>query len=475
MKKLYIGWLVGCLVIILLGQVQQVAGQINPTPIVITLPSGSQTPTPETDATSTAIPTIESTATETADSHEPNNTPDTATPVTFWQTLTNLILVENDVDYFKVYLKAGQIGQFSTTVYNGLDTRATAYWGDGVIAEADDRSGTDPGTTLTFSAVLEGWYVVKIERATPAGGNYDLVITAVDPTSTPTLLPTSTLFPTTTPFPTLTPAVPADPAEPNNSPQTAYGITPGSTGSYSLGSGDVDYFTFIAKAGNRYSCETLTNQVDTLLTVSTTAGPLVSSDDRSPSRVDSFVQWQASSETVVTLEVAGRGGSTGLYQLLCQIAPASPPAPVAHLATATPVMTVTATLTETAVSSPTLPIRYLGQLPPTPPTITAVRLIIYYDANNDRLPSPGEGVPNVSVLAVDVNGQRLARVFTNEQGEASFHITAATIDRLVVPFVSGWSAKVNTAQNSGQVELSLGLPAVRLPIFLPLVGTESVE
>jgi hypothetical protein len=97
--------------------------------------------------------------------------------------------------------------------------------------------------------------------------------------------------------------------------------------------------------------------------------------------------------------------------------------------------------------------------------VQQIRLIVYYDSNNDQNPSPGEGIPHVSVLAVDTHGQRIARVFTDRQGEAIFNTTADNIDRLVVPFVSAWSVRVQP----GQPE-SLGLPAVRIPVFLPVGG-----
>ena len=95
-------------------------------------------------------------------------------------------------------------------------------------------------------------------------------------------------------------------------------------------------------------------------------------------------------------------------------------------------------------------------------------MLIYYDANNDRSPGPGEGIPNVSVLAVDAQGQPLARLFTNSAGEAIFTLTGDTVARLIVPFVPGWSARLRPGEpNEG---LQLGLPAVRLPVFLPVAA-----
>ena len=104
---------------------------------------------------------------------------------------------------------------------------------------------------------------------------------------------------------------------------------------------------------------------------------------------------------------------------------------------------------------------------------THIRLLVYYDANNDRQPGPGEGIANVSVLAVDGQGQRIARVFTNAQGEAIFNLTSETIARVIVPFVPGWSARVRAGETND--DIVLGLPAVRLPVFLPVQNRPANE
>ena len=111
--------------------------------------------------------------------------------------------------------------------------------------------------------------------------------------------------------------------------------------------------------------------------------------------------------------------------------------------------------------------------PQTTSPATYIRLLVYYDANNDRQPGPGEGIANVSVLAVDAQGQRLARVFTNAQGEALFNLTSEAVARVIVPFVPGWSARVRAGESNN--EIVLGLPAVRLPVFLPVQKQVSGE
>jgi hypothetical protein len=140
----------------------------------------------------------------------------------------------------------------------------------------------------------------------------------------------------------------------------------------------------------------------------------------------------------------------------------------------TAVLTETESITTTATITNDLPVGAvplslvpLGPEIPPEPVVQQIQLVVYYDSNNDQDPSPGEGIPNVSVIAVDANGQHLARVFTNAGGEAIFNTTDNRIDRLVVPFVSDWSVTVKP----GQPE-SLGLPAVQIPVFLPIAEVE---
>jgi hypothetical protein len=114
-----------------------------------------------------------------------------------------------------------------------------------------------------------------------------------------------------------------------------------------------------------------------------------------------------------------------------------------------------------------LTVLHIGRAQPqTDIPATPIRLLVYYDANNDRQPGPGEGIANVSVLAVDTQGQRIARIFTNAQGEAIFNLTNEAVARVIVPFVPGWSERVRVGEPNN--DIVLGLPAVRLPVFLPV-------
>jgi len=447
-----------------------VAGQ-NPTPILITL-----TPAPTgTPAGVTATPAATVTATPGgigADRLEPNDEPASA-GVVGWQTEPDLSLVGEDVDYFTGYVKAGQTAGVRTAVRDSLDTHLTLFWDGQIAAENDDASLADLGSALTFTAPADGWFLLRVMKGGPLDGRYDLLLELVKPTETPTPAATGTSTPTMTPEPTATPLVPADAAEPNDSPAAARPLTPGVQGNYTLSPGDVDFFTFLAKAGNRIACETETAQVDTLLTVHGADGVIGSNDDRGPGRVDSRLEWTVEVEEQVVIEIRARGGTYGAYALVCAAGPPAsslPPMPIPPTpfvlpveATTTP---VTGTMPLTATHSISLTVRYAGRIEEeTYAAVTVIRLLIYYDADNDRAPGPGEGIPDVSVLAVDAQGQRLARIFTNAQGEAAVNVMQQTVARLVVPFVPGWSADVRVGEAN---EITLGLPAVRLPIFFPV-------
>ena len=447
--------------ITLAQQAQAQDGGANPTPVIITLtPTVSATPalvTPTATAAGSLVP----------DRFEPNDDVSSAVTLGFGL-VPGLTLAGDDRDVFTGFLKAGQRLRIDTTVSLGLDTRLELIWQGQLVAENDDRAPTDVGSNLIFTAPIDGWYVLVVEMATVYEGMYDLAIFLEDAPVTPT--PSST--PTVTP--SATPVILPDSAEPNNSPESARPITPGQRTAYTVGAGDVDYFTFLAKASTRYTCETATDQVDTLLTVTGSTGLLGENDDRSSGRVDSVLTWTQAAEAQVVIQVTARGGSFGQYELNCQ--PTAPPLPTAPAVNHAPGGAEPPTLIPTlaAAQSISLTVQYLGRVQPqTFVKPTTIRLLVYYDANNDRQPGPGEGIANVSALAVDSRGQRLAQVFTNTQGEALFHLTSEAVARVIVPYVPGWSARVRVGEVNN--EIVLGLPAVRLPIFIPVQNQPNSE
>lgn len=449
---------------------------VNPTPVVIDLSATPVSLPSSTPGGGTATPLPGTLA---VDRFENNNSPETATQIGI-QVEQALTLTVGDVDFFTGYAKAGQLIVMQTAVYDGLDTEMMLYWNGTLLAHNDDRSGVDLGSQVSFQAPADGWYTLQVQPVAGFIGSYDLMLSLAEPAPTLTPAPTQTPLPTMTPLPTATPLVPPDIAEPNNVREQAYGIVSDATYQLSMGRGDIDYFSFIGKAGNSYSCETITPHIDTLLNILVSGELVAGNDDRSAQRLDSFASWEMEGEQVVIVEVQSRNGAVGGYELVCNNQIAAPILVVSDGYTVVPPVAETAVLTETEsitttatitndlpVGAVPLSLVPLGPEIPPEPMVQQIQLVVYYDSNNDQDPSPGEGIPNVSVIAVDANGQHLARVFTNAGGEAIFNTTDNRIDRLVVPFVSDWSVTVKP----GQPE-SLGLPAVQIPVFLPIAEVE---
>jgi hypothetical protein len=415
----------------------------------------------------TATPTL---AVE-RDSCEPNDSFDQPCQVALTQMLSNLTLSPvGDQDYFAVYLKAGQIARAATFPLpgSGTDTRLFVYSEGGeLLGENEDRSPTDLGSTVRWTAVADGFYILRVESAIPFPGRYDLLVSLEAPTAT------STPQPTATAQPTMTPLVAPDMAEPNNRPQEAFEIVVGATYNLTLGPrgvDDHDFFKLWVKAGNGYRCAARpTGPVDPALRVyagDVGAGTLLAeNDDISPTDIGSLVTFVAP-YTGFLFVVAEVQAGYGAYTLLCEaFVPAPPPVSGGGSATAAPSPTPTATLTTSAP----VEIRPLPPLPApaTPVAATTIRVQVIYDLNANGQPDPDEGVPNVSVRAVSRNAI-VGWALTDERGVATLTIMG-DVDRVIVPFLSGWSRPVRLGQVN---EAVLSLPAVALPVIMPVVGEE---
>ena len=332
---------------------------------------------------------------------------------------------------------------------------------------------------------------------------------------TPTMAATETPTAVATETP-LSGGVQPDAFEPNNDPGAAtpvsWGMVPAT-----LHQGDVDYYALYLKTGQIVSLHTGSpNNLDTYLQVWQGAQLLAENDDRTATDLGSAALFTVPAEGWYAIGIFQRGTAAGSYELYIELAEPTPtltPSPTvtssptpSPTATATPtipptitppfmgaagtagtaahpiapaaaglataVLTTTPTVTTTAVLTTAISLRLLGPAQPAAtPQVTTARVLIYYDANNNRQPEPGEGVANVSVLAVDGQGQRLARSFTSPQGEAAFALTDTPFERVVTPFVSAWSARIRPGLVNE--DIILGLPAVRLPVFLPVSQSES--
>lgn len=312
--------------------------------------------------------------------------------------------------------------------------------------------------------------------------------------------------PTVTPSPTSDNSLQPDRFEPNNDASTATSIGLQTEPDLTLTNGDVDYFTGYLKTGQIVRVSTIVyDGLDTQLKLYWNELLAAENDDRSPADVGSVVTFTAPADGWYVALVEKATVYNGVYDLETALveptttptsAPTLTPSPtVLPSATPTPIPSptptvqsasakpnntpetalavtpsatpLTNTISLTATERISLTVEYIGQAQPQATTVTThTRLLVYYDANNDRQPGPGEGIPNVSVLAVDTQGQRIARVFTNGQGEAIFNLTSEAVARVIVPFVPGWSAQIRAGEMNN--DIVLGLPAVRLPVFLPV-------
>ncbi|MGB1249618.1 MAG: hypothetical protein ACPG8W_03230 [Candidatus Promineifilaceae bacterium] len=450
---------------------------VDPTPIVIHLSPTAVVPT--------IAPTPVSDSPFVPDVLEPNNSAETATQIN-WQTLQQLTLIGNDTDYFVGFLRAGQSIQVETVVYGSLDTRLTFFWRGVISAENDNKSATDLGSRILFNAPEDGTFVFQVGKTTDADGHYDLHTLLIEPTPTQPHLPTHTPFPTATPWPTHTHA-PTHTPPPTATPWPTHTPAPLPTAT--------PWPTHTPAPTHTPPPTTTPWPTHTPLPTVTswpthTPTPVHTPPPQSTTATQKWptptpivmasstpIQSTASLPPLATVTTQSQGGARSV--------PTTAPILTATQSSfvTTPTITPTVSISSsvaittptsiTATQALTLSIRHLGRIEsPMVEASTHIRLLIHYDANNDRTPSPGEGIPNVSVLAVDARGQQLARVFTNAQGEAVFNMTSEAVARIVVPLVPSWSERIRVGEQNDNIVL--GLPAVRLPVFLPVdMGEEN--
>ncbi|MEM8856958.1 MAG: hypothetical protein AAGD96_01470 [Chloroflexota bacterium] len=500
---------------------------ISPTATIIIEPTNTPTLVPPTE-TPTLIPTETSTPlpTETPtvqieeivsnpDFYEPNNSVDQATTIILNEIVSDLTLDPlNDIDYFRIYVKAGQLVEANTYVYGGLDTKMSVFTEDNTFIDTnDDRSVTDIGSRVRWEANTEGWYFIVIDSAIPmAKGDYQLevLLQLPDPTATPsptaTLGPTSTPAPTSTPIPTATPPQEIDAGEPNNEPENAFGIIPGEVYYMTLGPvgyDSHDFFYMLGKAGVSYTCEAINPQgVDPTIRVyigEVGAGILIAeNDDISETDIGSRVWFNITDfDMGVYIVVEDRIGS-GSYDFSCYAqesswtggggstheeaqpwVPAEPIDEVIEEIGEDPFEEPIDEIEEDSTSedsdvteedrSNLIPLSYSTALVPEmqeEPTITTVEIIITYDQNNNRNADSDEGIPNVSIRALDGN-EPVGWAITNEQGRATMTLSRS-VDTVVVPFLSGWNYRVRQGElNTVTVEV----PAITLPVIMPILNT----
>ncbi len=285
-----------------------------PTNTVTSTPTNTPTPAPTNTATSTPTavwptdtPTasVNQTATPAAtdcrDLGEPaNNEPGGGPALVMNQAVTDLTLSPlNDVDFFSLWAKSGQLFQVTTGGDAGVDTRLRVYaTGGQLIAENDDYKAGSASSQVTFWATGEGWYEVAVDSSAPLDWGcrrYTVVGVTVDATPTPTATPSPTRVrqptaaPTATPVPTKVPEhIRPDDYEPNPTADQAASIGVGQTvdlnfNGWPAGNDavDHDFFRLYVKQSDRLLIETtdLAEGLDTNVIVYDSGGGVAAGND----------------------------------------------------------------------------------------------------------------------------------------------------------------------------------------------------
>ena len=352
-----------------------------------------------------------------------------------------------------------------------------------IYTDTNTLDNNNASLSVIFSATaLTGPYYYRVFQLTPScsGGTYHLTASGPTPTPTPSLTPTPSRTPsptpTTTPTPSITPTpapfacqAGADKFESNNSFDTAttIGLNVPYTGlnfaqcipSDNQNDWDNDYFKVRVKAGMVVTCKTssLSPGTDTNLILYTDSrNGIDGSDDvnRAAGDLSSSVTYYTTYEGWL-YGLVGEGfhrpgaeaqNATYTYEcdIVIQTTPTTAPTPTdaPGQPTRTPVPpTPTLTLIPSVTPTPTPPSIIVKSLPtPTQPGLPLIKipisLQVYYDANQNNKPDPGEGITGVSARVYSLfDGQLLAQALTDETGRLSFTVNAPGAVNLVVPYL----------------------------------------
>ena len=399
-----------------------------------------------------------------SDPYEPNDSKSEAHvfPVVTQANATdaNFVPSGTDQDWFKFYVKSGRRYRASTRNLVGVDTYLEVFnESDGRVADDNDGGGGF-ASSAEWEASYNGYYYIKVTNqvGTSSGGDtYDLRVEQLDAAATATPRPAA-------PNPD---ADRCDRTELGNYDfDHACVISSDVSEQFNFvpppyGGADNDYFKIWVKPGLLFECGTsnLSAGVDpNLILYDHNRNAIGGNDDIEPGNFNSFLAFYATYEGWMYVLV-GTGDRTpsdlsdSNYTLRCDLqvpgeATSTPtgeskatntprPTQGSGAPTATP---RSPTATPTPLAS--LSIRTLTTPTPVPVTTPAprfvpIRLLVYYDGNNDQQPGAGEGISGISTQAYEVaTNQLLAQGFTDEQGNLEFTVAAQGLVRVSVPFFS---------------------------------------
>ena len=438
------------------------------------------TPTPTSTPTATGSPTPTPTATPgwtLPDQYDvaPNNN-DTITnavalgaTTTTGLTLYNATLYPsdpgNDQDWYIIYGSASYQYSVSAAPDSGFvyPYMLMQIFGPDKVTLVGQVTGSN-SPSINWTANSTGSYYVHIARSSgsPTSGTYHVTWTSNAPTVTPTSTP-STGTPTDTPVPGI------DAFEPNFDFDHAAGIglnvkytninfvpLPGQ-------SVNNDFFRVRVKTGMLVTCETLDLSAGTdtnMILYDNNEQGLAGNDDvdRARGELRSRVTVSINYDGFLYILV-GQGyavpnsqAAQYTYSLQCTVGAGSvtatpTPPPGATAAPPAPVSTHTPPIPTEPPPSATLPptpmppisVRALPTPTPTGPVqqMVTADLQVYYDANDNSVADPGEGVVGLPARVYDATtGALLAQGFTDVAGHAVFSVPAVGPVRVVVPYLN---------------------------------------
>ncbi|MBI4772077.1 MAG: hypothetical protein HY784_17090 [Chloroflexi bacterium] len=411
----------------------------------------SPTTTPSPTRTPTATPIL-------IDELEPNDTPAQASIISVGTTTTVLTLYPvGDVDWYQFDAKSNRSYKIETNVDPGLDTYMELYLdpADAPIAANDDKAPENFGSLIQFNTDGAQIYYVKIinlGRSDPAQKYYSLSLNEV------------TAQPTATATAQITPGQ-ADAYEPNYDCAHASLLGVGETINANfvpwIGSDpnapDNDFYRVYVKEGLTFTCETsnLGSSTDTNMILYNDVGNVLGGNDditlgNFASRVTTLIGYRGWAYVLVgqAQQVPPQETPNLTYSLRCTfVTPTATPTPTPFgggfptpppdtrtpppstlFPTAIPSGTPTY-LGITAVSTPIIPTREVA-------AVAAFDLVVYFDANQNQIFDPGEGVTGLTVELYDYSlSTLLARGLTGPEGEVRLTGSAFGQYEIRVPYL----------------------------------------
>jgi hypothetical protein len=400
-----------------------------------------------------------------ADPYEPNDSMEDAHafPVSTSASAkgANFVPSREDEDWFSFYVKNGQRYRATTSNLSGVDTYLQIYDRDGNVIASDNDGGGGFASRVEWTAGYGGYYYIRVTNlvdVSDSNDTYDLAVAQID------------VSPGATDTPVPTPSSPnADRCDRyragNHDFDHACIISPNVSENLNFvpppyGGIDNDYLKMWVKPGLLYECRTsnLGPGVDpNLIVYDHNRNPIGGNDDVAPGNFNSYFAYYATYEGWLYLLV-GTGDrvppnvNNSDYTFRCDIetgdddedddgdeatstprpdetsAPPRTPTPTRQPPTATPrpeiSFRVLTTPTPVPAATPTPSSRFMP-----------IRVLIYYDGNDDFQPGAGEGITNISVQVYEAaTGQFKAQGVTDDQGSLEMTVSSAGPVRVTVPF-----------------------------------------